>query len=1028
MSLPKLQDIFLHAGYFYAKYPILTIIFTLVIVLLAGGGIIHLDITNDPIELWVDKSSLKYQQKEDMISIFGDDFRIENLIFKTRQEYSESEAPNMIDPKFLKEISYFQTVVLNSSVTVNKQDYKLKDLCYTAFRNGACIVQSPMNYWQNNIDRLSADQDINATVNCFKSVDPNNSIACMDENKIPVVSQAVFGGIRKIPLKDSEGCSRDIEASEGEAKFPKNPLLRAPYMMKTGKIPEQISLKAFDPCKLYSIEATTLSLTFLLDSDPEMGKIYETFEKEAIESLIKKFNESKDTEFLKEWIPDIEVVPLTTKITYMLQRTINDELKAETSQNYIIVVISYLLMFLYVSLSLSKHYNRVGSSILLSLCGLAYIGLSVFLTYCVCGLFNIKANLISLEVIPFLVLAIGVDNMFLIFNSVLKVPSEDISIKIPVGLRAVGLSILLSTFTQIATFMVGLYMDIPALRSFCAIAAIALFLNFFFQVTAFPALVALDLRRKQAGYLDLVPFFKSKKYTKEERTAFIQNDQKTNWTYKMFKNCWTPCVTSLPCKIITGIVCLGLLGLCIPALVHIPLGLDQQNTTLRNDNLYHYFGDIKQYLEIGPQSYIIIKSNNWLEADLYDNIDKLIDFLSQKEGLIASSFRVWYQGMFSLRDSQYVNPEMYEVCFKGQDPTIVNDYNKLAAFYMTLTLDHPCCNSFSICGGQFYQDIVFDKNDKIKMSRITFFHEALRKQSDYIESMNNIQDLVDYFLKNMMNSPTLEIQIENDDFEEVKSQPKAPLSESTGSFDAYPYSLFYVFFEQYSYVKGITIQNYMLSLLFLFCFVSCLYSAFTSLILVFIVLLISSNLWSLMWLENLIFSGLPIEFNAILVVNLIIAIGFSVEFCIHLIVRFKKAKGDKAARVKTALNEIGSLVFQGIFITKLIGLSVLYFSKIPLFRLYYFQVYITMILLCGFYGLIVTPMILELLTFQKIVNRRSISEYFSKNKNKIPSDLNPNNPKEFNTENLQSPPPELKDQNEKEGDSQVQNNLEEPLK
>lgn len=1003
MAIPKIQDIFVHAGYFYASYPILTIVFTLLTVVLISPGIIRLKVTNDPIELWVDKSAEKYKQKMDMMGIFGDDFRIENLIFKTREDFAEDKMPDMINPKYLKELSYFQTVIQKSVTSFNGKEYTLNDLCWRAFLDGECIIQSPMNYWQNNIERLQKDPDIKATVSCFKSVDPLNSIACMDQNKIPVVSQAVFGGIKKVPI-NPKGCdSSDSNSMSNEANETFNSLLRPVRQLNTTAIPKPLG--SDDLCGLYHLEAKTLSVSFLLESDPEKTAAYENFEKEVIESLIEEFNSNTDTKFLQKWIPDVEIEPLQTKIKYMLQRTVNDELRKETKQNYIIVVISYVLMFAYVSLTLSKHWNSVGSSILLSLSGLLYVALSVFGTYSMCGLFGIEGNLISLEVIPFLVLAIGVDNMFLIYNSVLKVPTQDISIKISVGLRSVGLSILLSTFTQIATFLVGLYMDIPALRSFCAIAAMALFLNFLFQVTAFPALIALDLRRKSAGYMDLLPFIKSKKFQSEDLQQFILSDQSQSKWYLMFRNCWTPFVTSLPCKIVTGVVCLSLLGLCIPALIQLPLGLDQQNTTLRNDNLYDYFGDLKKYIEIGPQSYIILKTDEWNNPEIYDQFDRLIDFLSQKDGLIASSFRVWYHNMLTLRDSQTTNPEMARVCFDGVDPgPYVQDLNKLTALYMTFTLSHACCNAFSICGGQFYQDIIFDKNQKIKVSRITFFHQALREQKDYIESMREIQDLVDHFLKEMMVEPSISVSIEAG--ETVQDEDQGP------TFDAYPYSLYYVFFEQYNYVKGITIQNYILALLFLFCFVSCLYSAFTSLILVLIVLLISSNLWSLMWLQNLIFPGLPIEFNAVLVVNLIVAIGFSVEFCIHIIVRFKKARGNKKLRVFISLNEIGSLVFQGIFITKLIGLSVLYFSPIPLFRLYYFRVYITMILLCGFYGLVVLPLILELCTFQKVVNRRTITEYFSKDKKDVPPEFNPNEPKQFNKGPLESPPNEPKNLDE----------------
>lgn len=60
-------------------------------------------------------------------------------------------------------------------------------------------------------------------------------------------------------------------------------------------------------------------------------------------------------------------------------------------------------------------------------------------------------------------------------------------------------------------------------------------------------------------------------------------------------------------------------------------------------------------------------------------------------------------------------------------------------------------------------------------------------------------------------------------------------------------------------------------------------------------------------------------------------------------------------KIKKALSERVSVVFQGIFLTKLLGLSVLYWSPIPMFRIYYFRVFYTMILVCGFYGLIVVP-------------------------------------------------------------------------
>lgn len=104
-------------------------------------------------------------------------------------------------------------------------------------------------------------------------------------------------------------------------------------------------------------------------------------------------------------------------------------------------------MFVYISLSLGTFYNCVKSNFLLSLVGMFYILASVMIGYAVCGFLDIKASLISLEVIPFLILAIGVDNMFLIYYSVMRVPSNDPEIKVSIGLRNIGSSIVLSTFT-----------------------------------------------------------------------------------------------------------------------------------------------------------------------------------------------------------------------------------------------------------------------------------------------------------------------------------------------------------------------------------------------------------------------------------------------------------------------------------------------------------------------------------------------------------------------------------------------------
>lgn len=154
-------------------------------------------------------------------------------------------------------------------------------------------------------------------------------------------------------------------------------------------------------------------------------------------------------------------------------------------------------MFFYIAFSLGKFYNTVQSNFSLALVGILYIIAAVLIGFGCCGFLSIKASLITLEVIPFLILAIGVDNMFLIYHAVYRVPARDVDVKVAVGLRNMGPSIVLSTFTQILTFCSGFYIGIPALSTFCACSIFCLISNFLIQCSVWPALLAIDLRRKQ---------------------------------------------------------------------------------------------------------------------------------------------------------------------------------------------------------------------------------------------------------------------------------------------------------------------------------------------------------------------------------------------------------------------------------------------------------------------------------------------------------------------------------------------------
>ena len=116
-----------------------------------------------------------------------------------------------------------------------------------------------------------------------------------------------------------------------------------------------------------------------------------------------------------------------------------------------------------------------------------------------------------------------------------------------------------------------------------------------------------------------------------------------------------------------------------------------------------------------------------------------------------------------------------------------------------------------------------------------------------------------------------------------------------------------------------------------------------------------------MWMLNEVFGGYPIEHNAIFAVNLITSLGFGVEFCNHIGMNFMRQQGSREVRAKRALGEMGSSVLVGIACTKFIGVIVLAFANSTLFKLYFFRMFLFIIILGSFNGLIFLPTILSLI-------------------------------------------------------------------
>jgi predicted RND superfamily exporter protein len=602
-------------------------------------------------------------------------------------------------------------------------------------------------------------------------------------------------------------------------------------------------------------------------------------------------------------------------IAYQMQITSDDELAKAVGGDVPLFVFTFIIMTILTAMIISSRPVKLRGRIALGNFGVLLIFLATGAAYGLCALMTIKFSSIA-QILPFIIVGVGVDDMLIVCATWDKLsPSLPSGERMSRTLASCGVTVAMTSITNVVAFLLGSATVIPAVQWFCWYAAASMTANWLVMMTAFAGALVLDGRRQAGHSADCFCCASvnvdALEAGNDSKKPVAEEEERVSASQRFFRDRYAPFILNKNTKIGVAVFFTVLFSLAIWGVTEVEEGFDIADLAPDGSYMKTYYGWQREDWDLSVSLGVYTRKLDFASPQIQRNIIAYTDNV-QQDYWAVSNVDFWFKSFHS----DFLPGSAYSRDSQGF-------FNGTTAEFQTALDDFLAQPQFA-----------------------RFADDVERRENNIIASKGSVR-MRPLDMRNA-EEPIAALQ----DMHDVDKDAAINRNDDSKKLSAFTFFQGFVFFEQFvvNLPELLTNFGFVFLAVFLITIVLLVHPT-TSLLVVANVVLIDVEL-----LASLKVWGLKLD--SISSTCLIMAVGLVVDYSAHLAHSYMQQSGtDRNARVAKALAEMGSSIALG-GLTTFCGVMSLAAASSEVFRTF-FKMFVGIIILGILHGLVLLPVLLS---------------------------------------------------------------------